>query len=321
MKAAAKYLLLTVLILITVSCTKKNEANLLENELLNRLPENTAGFLITKLDGEPGKKLRDTPWGQSSDKNSKIIESRIGEANGKLAKEVAFGKSLEESFAKSQSILFCFLPRDKSKFSVAGLVKAENSESAKEISRLFKEKIDAEGHKVEEIQIADVSGLRISIPEDNLELYIASKNEYISLGNDLELTSKLIDQSKASPEVITKIKATPSFISAREKVTVDQNTLAFGYIDSSQLTDFYFKAEQDKTKQNPLNSVIYVRSFDDGLNDHGVISTNENALVANNKSLKDLSSGLSLLNNAASSSISYFGISGNLIKIIAEQLQ
>ena len=71
----------------------------------------------------------------------------------------------------------------------------------------------------------------------------------------------------------------------------------------------------------PNSSVVYTRSFDTGINDHAVILSDSTFKSSEGKPLQTLASQEALLNNAASKSISYFSISGYLLRSAITELE
>ena len=260
-------LTLALLLAPTVGCSKKGEESapeqkavtspLLDEKLLQKLPDGTAGFIVFDFAGEGYKKLSASPWANEL-QGLGTIKAAVDElqANGATEEQVKVAKTLLDSLQKlglvsadgksqvgtimSSAVGFASVRKgEKLPLDVGVFVRAAAGTNLTDRVPALKGILSEAGLKTSEQKIGDVQGFKAELISEepaavDLALHVAGNAD--TLGISLSKASLEGLFSDKSSNGLATLRALPDFGKAADSVRSPEAPLSFAFVSIKSLS-------------------------------------------------------------------------------------
>jgi hypothetical protein len=226
-------------------------SSLLDEPLLQKLPNTTAAFIVMDFQGEGYKRFMASPWG-SDVKGLNALKSAVDEleASGAPKEQVKVAKTLLDSLQKlglvspegksqvekvvSDAIGFISTRKDaKIPVDVGVFAQAAPGVNLAERATMLKQILAEADLKITDEQIGSVKGFaaHVPVPEEEdltVSLYVVGTQDRFGLAFSKEAVEGLL--AEGATKGLTQLKALPEFSKAEESVRSSEPALSFAFL-------------------------------------------------------------------------------------------
>jgi hypothetical protein len=290
-------LTLALLLAPTVGCSKKGEesapqqkavnSTLLDEKLLQKLPDGTAGFIVFDFAGEGYKKLSASPWANDLQGLGTIKAVAELQANGATDEQVKVAKTLLDSLQKlglvspdgksqvgtiiSSAVGFAVVRKgEKLPLDVGVFVRAAAGAKLTDQVPALKAILSEAGLKTSEQKIGDVQGFKAEFMSEepaavDLALHVAGNAD--TLGISLSKASLEGLFSDKSTNGLATLSALPDFGKAADSVRSPEAPLSFAFVSIKSLSPLTEnqggEGEEDSfdLKDAPVSAIAVSQGF------------------------------------------------------------
>jgi hypothetical protein len=290
---------LTLSLLVTpfFGCSKKEgdqpaqqkaaSASLLDEQLLQRLPNTTAGFVVMDFNGEGYKKFISSPWA-SDMQGLNAIKSAVDdlEAQGASEEQIKMAKMLLGSLQKlglvsadgksqvekvlSSSVAFVSIRKEEEvPLDLGVFVRAANGVSIADRVATLKQIVSDAGFKATDETIGGAQGF-VTEPNQsgeeplNVKLYVAGTSDKLGFAFSKGALEGLFASTNTSG--LANIRALPEFSKAEEAVRSPESPLSFGFVSFKLLEPILDQTQEEgaddfSLKNNPLAALAFGQGY------------------------------------------------------------
>ena len=260
-------LAIALLLAPTMGCSKKGEesapqqkavtSTLLDEKLLQKLPDGTAGFIVFDFAGEGYKKLSTSPWANDLQGLS-TIKAAVDElqANGASEEQVKVAKTLLDSLQKlglvsadgksqigsvmSSAVGFASVRKgEKLPIDLGVFVRAATGTNLTDRVTILKGILSEAGLKTSEQKIGDVQGFKAEFasPEPDaidVALHVAGNADTLGISfSKVSLEGLFSDKATNG---LASLRALPEFGKAEDSVRSPESPLSFAFVSIKSLS-------------------------------------------------------------------------------------
>ncbi len=260
-------------------------ASLLDEPLLQKLPEGSAGFVVFDFAGDGYKRLRTSPWANDMQGLS-TIKAAVEElqANGATEEQIKVAKTLLDSLQKlglvaedgtsqigkvmSIAVGFASVRKDeKLPIDLGVFVRAASGTNLTDRVQILKGILTEAGLKTSEQKIGEVQGFTAELPSDepdrvDMALHVAGNAD--RLGISFSKSSLEVLFSDKATNGLATLRALPDFGKAEESVRSPESPLSFAFVSIRSLAPL-LDGEGDEApldlKDAPISAIAVSQGF------------------------------------------------------------
>jgi hypothetical protein len=217
---------------------KAGDTITLAGTLIEKLPEQTMGFVYLDLKSESYKKMMTSPWGSSNNWMSLSKSPEFAEIS-KVLTGLGIDPSKPETWnaVVSEGAIFV-VPDTVAPLPVAAVIKSGSAEKVTAIMATFKQELQKHGKTFVDHAVEGGSGLEIDIPADGeaaegapQKLFVLAKGDMAAMAADAGLAKQALSGSALAP----KILQSGQFKRAFEGLGSKKESFSIGYLDIAAL--------------------------------------------------------------------------------------